>query len=87
MITVKCTYSKKYYPQDTLYTFKSADTLKKGQVVWTKDSRTSEWKQVLVVSVDKEYDLKTEKRFGQLAEVFATKPDEEMPTTVRKSWI
>lgn len=74
MITVKCAYSKNPTPDTQLYTFETADAVSEGDIVWTKDSRTGEHKNVMVVSIDAEYNQRALERFGKLQAVYKDKP-------------
>jgi len=75
--TIKVCFKAKYTPElDKLYTYKTKDLVKEGQIIWVIDSEGKP-KRVRVIKIDKEYDKATEERFGTLAEAFAEKPNDD----------
>lgn len=85
MKTVQCTYTMNPTALDKFYTFKTADDVKVGDVVQTLDKRKNEVVKVLVQVVDKEYNVKAETRFGELAQVYLEHPSLPDPSATPKA--
>ena len=74
--TYQLTFSKKYIPGlDTLYTYKSQENFKEGQVVYVETN--SGVKKARVVLVDKQYNYSAEKKFGELKIAYSVPPTKQ----------
>ena len=80
--SIKVCFKAKYNPRmDRLYTYKiEADAeIEEGQILWVID-REGQPKRVRLIRIDKEYDVKTEERFGELAEAYTEEPKNDTKT-------
>ena len=79
MKTIKVSFFKKDYPNQTLYTYKTEDAMMPGDIIWVE--APDGIKRARVFSIDAEYDIEAEEQWGELKLAFAEKPDE--PEAVR----